>query len=83
MNNPGYFVMHDHVDRHMTNNGAMMGGPMTVIEYDGIPMEAWYVWKDKVYDPNFFYSESMKKGYGIFNSLGFQGRVVEQGKRRK
>jgi manganese oxidase len=85
MNNPGRFVVHDHVDRHMSNGGGMMGGPMTVVEYDGIPKEPWYVWKDKdaTYDANFFYSESMKQGYGIFNSPGFAGQHVEQGRRRK
>jgi FtsP/CotA-like multicopper oxidase with cupredoxin domain len=83
MNNPGRFVMHDHVDKHMSNNGASMGGPMTVIEYDGIPMESWYEWKDKVYDPNFFYSESMKQGYGLFNSVPFMGKLIEQGRRRR
>ncbi len=83
MNNPGFFVMHDHVDKHMTNNGAMMGGPMTVFEYADVKMDDWYAWKDKVYDPNFFYSESLKQGYGMFNSAPFQGRLVEQGIRRK
>jgi len=83
MNNPGLFIMHDHIDKHMSNNGAMMGGTMTVIEYDGIPMESWYAWKDKVYDPNFFYSESMKQGYGLFNSALFMGKPVEQGRRRR
>lgn len=83
MNNPGRFVFHDHVDKHMSNNGAMLGGPLTVIEYDGIPMEPWYAWKDKAYDPNFFYSESMKQGYGIFNNPGFMGKPVEQGRRRR
>lgn len=83
MKNPGYFVMHDHVDKHMTNGGAMMGGPMTVFEYDGIPKESWYAWKDKVYDPNFFYSESLKQGYGLFNSAPFMGKPVEQGRRRR
>ena len=80
MNNPGRFVVHDHVDRHMSNNGGMMGGPMTVVEYEGIPKEDWYVWKDKdaTYDPNFFYSESMKQGYGIFNSPGFAGQPIAQ-----
>ncbi len=28
--------------------------------------------------PNFFYSESMKQGYGIFNSPGFAGQPVVQ-----
>jgi len=83
MNNPGYFVMHDHVDKHMTNNGAMMGGPMTVFEYEGVKMDDWYAWKDKVYDPNFFYSESLTKGYGLFNSVPFMGKPVEQGRRRR
>lgn len=83
MNNPGRFVFHDHVDKHMSNNGAMLGGPLTVIEYDGIPMEAWYAWKGKAYDPNFFYSESMKQGYGLFNNPIFMGRPVENSRRRK
>ncbi len=83
MNNPGRFIFHDHVDKHMTNNGATLGGPVTIIEYDGIPMESWYAWKAKVYDPNFFYSESMKQGYGIFNNPAFMGRPVENARRRK
>lgn len=82
MNNSGRFVVHDHVDKHMSNNGGMMGGPMTVVEYDGTPKESWYVWKDKDYDPNFFYSESMKQGYGIFNSPGFAGTPIEKAHRR-
>jgi len=83
MNNPGRFVFHDHVDKHLTNNGASLGGPLTVIEYAEIPAESWYAWKDKVYEPDFFYSESMKKGYGLFNNVMFQGKPVEQGRRRK
>ncbi len=85
MNNPGRFVVHDHVDRHMSNGGGMMGGPMTVVEYEGIPKEPWYVWKDKdaSYDANFFYSESMKQGYGMFNSPGFAGQHIEQGRHRR
>ena len=82
MNNPGRFIFHDHVDRHL-NMGGMLGGPITVIEYDGIPVDPWYAWKDKAYDPDFFYSESMKKGYGLFNNALFQGHTVEQGRRRK
>ena len=79
MNNPGRFVMHDHIDKHMTNGGKEMGGPMTVIEYDGIPKEDWYVWKDKdkTYDPDFFYTVSMKKGYGIFQNPLFKGTPVQ------
>ena len=83
MNNPGLFIMHDHVDKHMTNNGASMGGPVTVFEYEGVKMNDWYAWKGKVYDPNFFYSVSLTQGYGLFNSAPFMGKIVEQGKRRR
>ena len=83
MNNPGRFIFHDHVDKHMSNNGAMLGGPLTIIEYEGIPVDSWYAWKDIAYNPDFFYSESMKKGYGLFNNLAFQGKPVEQSRRRK
>lgn len=82
MNNPGRFIFHDHVDRHIYMKG-MLGGPITVIEYDGIPADSWYAWKDKAYDADFFYSESMKKGYGLFNHVEFQGKAVEQTRRRR
>jgi FtsP/CotA-like multicopper oxidase with cupredoxin domain len=80
MNNPGRFIFHDHVDRHL-NMGGMLGGPITVIEYDGIPKEDWYAWKDKIYDPDFFYSESMKKGYGIFSNPNFMGAPVQRARK--
>jgi hypothetical protein len=76
MNNPGRFIFHDHVDSHL-NMGTMLGGPITVIEYDGVPMDSWYAWKDKVYDPDFFYSESMKKGYGMFGNANFMGTPIK------
>jgi FtsP/CotA-like multicopper oxidase with cupredoxin domain len=82
MNNPGRFIFHDHVDRHLYM-GGMLGGPITVIEYDSVPADAVYAWKDKIYDPDFFYSESMKKGYGMFNHVEFQGKAVEQSRRRR
>jgi FtsP/CotA-like multicopper oxidase with cupredoxin domain len=83
MNNPGLFVLHDHVDKHMSNNGAMLGGPLTVFEYDGVKFDGFYAWKDKAYDADFFYGDSLKKGYGLFNSAGFQGKAVEQARRRR
>lgn len=83
MKNPGLFIMHDHVDKHMTNNGAMLGGPVTVIEYEGIKFDTFYAWKDKVYDPNYFYSESLKQGYGLFNNPAFQGQPIEQNRRHR
>ncbi|WP_283744359.1 multicopper oxidase domain-containing protein [Sideroxydans sp. CL21] len=83
MKNPGLFIMHDHVDKHMTNNGAMLGGPVTVIEYEGIKFDTFYAWKDKVYDPNYFYSESLKQGYGLYNNTAFQGQAIEQTRRHR
>jgi len=73
-NNPGRFIFHDHVDTHVTAGGKFPGGPITVIEYEGVPMDDWYVWKDKDYDPDFFFSESLKKGYGKFDHDAFQGK---------
>ena len=83
MDNPGRFIFHDHIDPHVTNNGKHPGGPITVIEYDEIPMHEWYVWKDKQYDPNFFYSESLTKGYGMFNHDGFKGEPLNDRRRRR
>jgi len=81
-NNPGRFIFHDHVDTHVTAGGKFPGGPITVMEYEGIEMEDWYVWKDKVYDPNFFYSQSLKKGYGMFDHDEFKGKTESLRRRR-
>ncbi len=81
-NNPGRFIFHDHVDTHVTNNGKYPGGIVTVLEYDGIPKEDWYAWKDKQYDPDFFYTESLKKPYGMHNHDGFKGTPVKKRHRR-
>jgi FtsP/CotA-like multicopper oxidase with cupredoxin domain len=82
-NNPGRFIIHDHVDVHVTNKGKYPGGPITIIEYEDIQRDDdWYAWKDKVYDNNFFYQESIKKGFGLFNHDGHKGKPIEK-KRRK
>jgi FtsP/CotA-like multicopper oxidase with cupredoxin domain len=83
MDNPGIFIFHDHVDHHVTARGKFPGGPITDFEYEGIVRPDWYVWKDKdaTYDPNFFYSESMKQGYGMFDSAGFKGTPIERRRR--
>ncbi|MGO9593703.1 MAG: copper oxidase, partial [Steroidobacteraceae bacterium] len=57
------------------------GGPITVIEYDEIPSDPWYAWAGKVYDPDFFYSESMKKGYGMFGNPNFVGTPIATARR--
>lgn len=79
----GRFIFHDHVDKHVTAGGKHPGGPITVMEYAGTPMDDWYAWKDVNFDPDFFYSESLKKGYGIFNNPGFAGEAIKRERRKK
>lgn len=79
MNNPGRWIAHDHHEHHVSNNGKEPGGAIMVIEYEGIPIdEDWYVWKDKDYDPNFYWSESLGTGeHGIFHHDGFAGEFED------
>ncbi len=81
MNNPGRFIAHDHVDTHVTNAGKFPGGAITVIEYEGIPADDWYAWKDIKYDSNFFFSESLKAGYGMHSHKAFVGKPLERKRR--
>jgi len=74
----GRFIFHDHVDKHVTARGKFPGGPITVQEYAGTPVDDWYVWKDKKYDPDFFFGESMKKGYGLFEQPNFRGKKLKK-----
>lgn len=78
----GRFIFHDHVDKHVTARGKHPGGPITVMEYAGTPMDDWYVWKDIDYDPDFFFSEAMKKGYGLFENPRFKGTPLTRERRR-
>lgn len=82
MENAGRFIFHDHIDKHVVNGDKFPGGAITVIEYDGVPMDDWYAWKDVKYQPDFFYSESMKKGYGMFNNPDFVGKPLTRERRR-
>jgi len=74
MDNSGRFIFHDHIDYQSTNNGKFPGGAVTVIEYEDSPKDAWYPWHDVKYDPDYFFAESMKKGYGIFDHAEFKGK---------
>ncbi len=82
MNNSGRFIFHDHVDKQVTAGGKFPGGAITVIEYEGNPDDEWYAWRNKEYDPDFFYSESMKKGYGMFENEAFAGEPLGRKRRR-
>jgi len=82
MNNSGRFIFHDHVDRHVVNGDKFPGGAITVIEYEGNPDDDWYAWKGVKYQPDFFFSESMKKGYGMFNNPDFVGKPLARERRR-
>ena len=76
MNNPGLWINHDHIEHHVSNAGKTPGGAVLVVEYEDIEKPDWYVWKDVVFDSNFYYSESMKKGYGLFEHEGFRGEEI-------
>ena len=77
MNNPGRWIAHDHIEHHTSNNGKAPGGSVLVIEYEGIKTDDWYVWKDKAYDADFYYSESMTKGLGIHDVPEHEGTFPE------
>lgn len=76
--NPGRWMVHDHVDTHTMNGDRPMGGIMSVLEYNEVPRDdGFYDWKAKKYQPNFFYEESLKKGPGIYTNDQFKGQLVQ------
>ena len=85
MNNPGLWITHDHIEHHVSNNGKAPGGSVLIVEYEDLDQPDWYVWKNKERDPDFYMSETLKKGYGLFNNEAFKGKapVAEKPRRRK
>lgn len=82
--NPGRFIIHDHVDIHVSNLGKYPGGPITIIEYDGIQRDDdWYAFKGKEYDPNYFYQESLEMGPGLYEHEPFKGTPIEKKRKRR
>ncbi len=76
--NPGRWVVHDHIDSHTTAAGKPMSGLMTVIEYDGVERtDDWYAWKDKKFVPDFYYEDSLKKDYGAYDSAALKGQPAQ------
>lgn len=84
MNNPGRWIAHDHHEHHVSNDGNMPGGAVMILEYEGYQdLDDWYVWKDKEFDPNFYWSETLKSGeHGLFHHEGFKGEFELSRRRR-
>lgn len=82
MNNPGRWIAHDHHEHHVSNNGKAPGGSALVIEYESIEDDEWYVWKDKEYEPDFYMSESLEKGFGLHENEFFKGEFMGRRRRR-
>ncbi len=83
MNNPGLWINHDHIEQHVSNAGKAPGGAVLTIEYEEIEQPDWYVWKDKLGDPDFYLSRSMTQGYGLFETDAFKGKEPAPEKKRK
>ncbi|MGH0034169.1 MAG: multicopper oxidase domain-containing protein [Myxococcota bacterium] len=80
MDNPGLWIDHDHIEHHVSNAGKAPGGAVMVVEYEDIEKPDWYVWKDKRYQPDFYLSESMARGYGLFEQPAFRGEEIPIGR---
>jgi FtsP/CotA-like multicopper oxidase with cupredoxin domain len=76
--NPGRWMVHDHVDTHTVNGTKPMGGSMTVVEYEGIPVDDWYAKGHGAHSvPDFYYEDSLKKPHGMHENPAFKGEPVE------
>lgn len=73
---PGLWMVHDHIDRHTVNGKSPMGGIMTTIEYAeaNAASRSFYKWKDKIFVPDFYYEESLKKPLGFHENPAFKGK---------
>ena len=81
MDNPGRWIAHDHIEHHTSNNGKAPGGSVFVIEYDSVGRDdEWYVWKNKELAPDFYYSESLMQGVGLFDVPSHEGEYPELGR---
>ena len=75
--NPGRWMIHDHIDHHTMNGHTPHGGVMTVIEYEGIPRDqSYYHWAHKEFVPDFYYEETLRKPHGAHPNPRFKGETV-------
>lgn len=79
MNNPGLWMTHDHIEHHTTNNGMDMGGDMLVVEYEGVEHPDFYHnhSSSEEYAPDFFMSESLAQGPGLFDKDVHRGELLD------
>ena len=78
MNNPGRWIAHDHIEHHVSNNGKAPGGSVFIIEYESITRDDdWYVWKNKNFQDDFYFTKSMTKGPGMFDVPEHEGEYPE------
>lgn len=75
--NPGRWMIHDHMESHTVNGQDPMGGMMTVLEYNGIPNDPWYELGQHKFQPNFYYEDSIKQGEGFYNNDVFKGQLLQ------
>jgi FtsP/CotA-like multicopper oxidase with cupredoxin domain len=79
MDNPGRWIVHDHIEHHVSNNGKTPGGAVFVVEYESVARDdPWYVWKDKEYNPDFYLTESLEKDHGLIEQPFFKGESAEE-----
>lgn len=83
MDNPGLWINHDHIEHHVSNAGKTPGGAALVIEYEGVERPDWYAWKDKDYQPDFYMTESLAKGFGLHDSAIYAGEAADNGRRKR
>ncbi|VAX01628.1 Multicopper oxidase [hydrothermal vent metagenome] len=83
MDNPGIWINHDHIEQHISNKGKAPGGAALIIEYEGVENDDWYVWKDKEFQSDFYMSDTIKKGYGLFDNEDFKGDKIKVQRRKK
>lgn len=76
--NPGRWMIHDHIDHHTVNGKTPDGGIMAVIEYEEVAHnDSFYMWANKEFVPDFYYEESLKKPHGIHVNPNFKGTPIE------
>lgn len=72
--NPGRWMIHDHVDSHTVNGERPHGGVMTVIEYEEISHDQdYYHWGHKEFAADFYFEESLGKPHGLHETAIHKG----------